>query len=128
MLIFVTMYRNRSAIITLGEKLQEHSQNRGTALSMTQVAKSKRSRASFTGLVVELQWLIPKFEQFKTSQWHAGVWLLLLRLLQTSLMALIPSQLEQAAIMCIITLASIGLQVSVRDGHSAKLMWNPART
>jgi hypothetical protein len=121
MLIFVTMYRNRSAILTLGEKFNEHNKIRGTTFNMTQVAKSTRSRASFTGLVLELQWLIPKFEQFKTSQWHAGVWLLLLRLLQTSLMALIPSQLVQAAIMCIITLVSICLQASVRDDDGVKL-------
>ena len=47
---------------------------------------------------------------FKPTQWFAGVLLLVLRLLQTTFMALVPSQLVQAAIMCFITLLSISMQ------------------
>ena len=66
-------------------------------------------------------------QMFKPSQWFAGVLLLVLRLLQTTFMALVASQLVQATIMCFITLLSISMQSELApyrrasDNHVALL-------
>ena len=108
--IFWTMYQHRSAIEKLGLDLQRHNSERGVSLNANQLARSKKARASFMALTVEIQWLLPKFEKFRTSEWFAGIYLLLLRLLQTTFMALVPSQLAQSAMMCCITMGAILLQ------------------
>ena len=71
---------------------------------------NRRARASFVSLAKDMQWLRPKFEKFKPSNPFAGVWLLVIRLLQTSFCALVPSQITQAAVVCTLTLISISLQ------------------
>ena len=48
--------------------------------------------------------------QQKPSHWYAGTALLVLRLVQTSFMALVRTQREQAAIMCCVTLVSATVQ------------------
>ena len=73
-----------------------------------------------------MRWLSPKFEMFAPSRWYAGVVLLVIRLLQTSLMALVANQLVQATVMCCITLLSISLHNAApyqraSDNHTALL-------
>ena len=108
--MFLTMYQQRNAIKKLGNELQRHNESRGTGLNMAQLAKSKQARTSFISLTKEIQWLIPKFEEFLPAYWYHGVVLLVLRLLQTSFIALLPSQLVQAIAMCSVTQFSILLQ------------------
>ena len=108
--MFLTMYQQRNAIKKLGNELQRHNESRGTGLNMAQLANSKQARTSFISLTKEIQWLIPKFEEFLPAYWYHGVVLLVLRLLQTSFIALVPSQNIQAIAMCSVTQFSILLQ------------------
>ena len=110
MLMFATMHHQRHAIRKLGLELERHNQRSGTGINLSQLAKSRHARSSFTSLTVEMQWLLPKFEAFKPTQWYAGIALIALRLLQTSLMALFRSQLVQAIVMCCVTQVAIMLQ------------------
>ena len=80
-LMFLTMYQQRNAIKKLGNELQRHNESRGAGLNMAQLAKSKQARTSFISLTKEVQWLIPKFEEFLPAYWYHGVVLLVLRLL-----------------------------------------------
>lgn len=105
-LIFMTMYPNRHSIRKLGTDLQAHNSGRGTSMTFRQLAKSKNVRSSFATLSVKMAWLLPKFETFLPSFWFAGVGLLVLRLVQTTLMALVQTQRAQAAIVSIVTLVA----------------------
>ena len=105
----MTMYPHRHAIRKMGTDLQEHNKSRGTTLTSQQFAKSKHARSSFASLTVEMAWLLPKFETYAPSFWFAGVGLLVLRLVQTSLMALVRTQRVQAAVVSLVTLVSVSL-------------------
>ena len=109
----MTMYPHRHAIRKMGTDPQDHNKSRGTTLTSQQLAKSKRARSSFTSLTVEMAWLLPKFEKFKPEFWHYGVVSLVLRLVQTSLMALLPSQNVQAAIVSLVTLVALFLMLEL---------------
>ena len=107
-LIFTVMFQYRHAIQELGVKLQQHNEQRGrTSLTANELVKSKQARSSFVSLHWEMRWLLSKFEKFRPKAWFTGVLLLLLRLLQTSAVTFVQSQLAQAAIVCFITLVSI---------------------
>ena len=105
------MYSHRHAIQKLGSEMRQYNQRRGgTRLNANQLIKSKQARSSFVSLTTEIGWLLPKFEKFQPEYWYWGIVLLALRLLQTSFMALVPSQYVQASIMLCVTLFSISLQ------------------
>ena len=104
------MYRHRHEIQTLGGDLERHNQSRGTATDINRFARSKQARNSFTTLTAEMLWLLPIFEKFKASHWQWSAGLLVIRLYQTSLMALVRTQVAQATFMCCITIMSIALQ------------------
>lgn len=108
--MFTTMYHQRHAIKKLGLELERHNTLRGTGLNIAQLAKSKQARSSFVSQTAEMHWLLPKFEAFTPTQWYTSIVLLVIRLVQTSLMALVPSQLLQTMIMCCVTLVAILLQ------------------
>ena len=105
----MTMYPHRHAIRKLGMDLQAHNESRGTSMTSQQFAKSKNARSSFATLRVEMAWLLPKFEKYTPSFWFAGVGLLVLRLIQTSLMALVRTQRVQAALVSLITIVAFSL-------------------
>ena len=105
--MFTIMYRHRRTIEKLGLELQMHNRQRNTGLTSMQFAKSKHARSSFVTLSSSMNWLLPKFEKFRPEMKYTGVWLLLLRLLQTSFMAFAGSQRTQAAMMCCLTVSSI---------------------
>lgn len=105
------MYSHRHDIQKLGTDLAEHNDGRGTSLTAHQFAKSKHARSSFATLTIEIAWLLPKFEKYQPSFWFAGVALLLLRLVQTSLMALVRTQRMQAALVCVFTLVALSLVI-----------------
>ena len=110
LLIFTTLYRHRDAIHKLGTELQRHNELRGTGRTATELASSRHARSSFVALTDEMRWLLPKFNKYKPSLWYAGVGFLVLRLMQTSLMALVRSQHAQAVIACCVTLVSASAQ------------------
>ena len=105
----MTMYPHRHAIRKMGTDLREHNKSRGTALTSQQFAKSKHSRSSFASLTVEMAWLLPKFEKFRPELWFAGVAMLVLRLIQTSLMALVRTQRVQAAVVSLVTIVAFSM-------------------
>ena len=88
-LTFAIMFKNRHAIQKLGTMLKHHNQSQRTGLDANQFARSKHARSSFVALTEDLNWLLPKFGKFKSDQWYFGVCLLVLRLLQTSFMAMV---------------------------------------
>ena len=104
------MYQHRHAIQKLGTEMQQYNHPRGTRLNANQLIKSKQARSSFVSLTAEIRWLLPKFEKFLPEYWFFGIVLLALRLVQTSFMAVIPSQYVQASVMLCATLVSISLQ------------------
>ena len=106
-LIFTIMFQHRHEIQKLGADLQQHNQRQRTGLTANQLVGSKRARSSFVAAVDDLRWLLPKFEKFRPELWFSGVLLLLVRLLQTSFMAFVRSQLKQAAIVCFVSLVSV---------------------
>ena len=110
MLMFTAMHQNRHAIQKFGHELRQYNQKRGSGQTANQLIKSKQARNSFSTLTTEIRWLLPKVEKFRPEQWFTGVLLLVVRLLQTSILALVPNQLAQAAIMCLITLFAVTLQ------------------
>ena len=77
------------------------------SISSVVVIAKHRSRASFTELSVELMHLVSKFERFNEHAWFAHVFLLVLRLAQTSLMALVRSQRVQACLACLLAIVGI---------------------
>ena len=105
----MTMYPHRHTIRKMGTDLQEHNKSRGTTLTSQQFAKSKHARSSFASLTVEMAWLLPKFEKFRPELWFAGVAMLVLRLIQTSLMALVRTQRVQAAVVSLVTMIALCL-------------------
>ena len=96
-LIFATMHHHRDAILKLGSEMQQQNEQRGMGLNINQLSKSRHARQSFVLLANDLNWLRPKFEKFRPNQWHAGVRQLVLRLLQTSIMALVRAMRSLAA-------------------------------
>jgi len=56
-----------------------------------------------------MAWLLPKFEKFRPELWFAGVAMLVLRLIQTSLMALVRTQRVQAAVVSLVTIIALCL-------------------
>ena len=98
-LLFCVMKYYSPRIKALQKAVEEH--DRGSRMiSSVAVVTNRKSRASFTGLSVELMHLVPKFERFTAEAWFTHIFLLVLRLAQTSLMALIPSQGIQACLAC----------------------------
>ena len=75
--------------------LQQHNTSRGTAMTTRQLATSKHARSSFANLAIEMTWLLPKFEKYRPDVWYAGVCLLVLRLLQTSVVVFVKTQKVQ---------------------------------
>ena len=105
----MTMYPHRHAIRKMGTDLQEHNKSRGTTLTSQQFAKSKHARSSFSSLTVDMAWLLPKVEKFRPELWFAGVAMLVLRLIQTSLMALVRTQRVQAAVVSLVTIVAFSM-------------------
>ena len=127
MLMFTAMHQNRHAIQKFGHELRQYNQKRGSGQTANQLIKSKQARNSFSTLTTEIRWLLPKVEKFRPEYWYHGIVLLALRLLQTSFLALTPSQVVQAAVMCLVTLVAVTLQRElspyrrVSDNHVALL-------
>ena len=124
----MSLFRHRHATKKLGTELQEHNQRLGSGRNLNQLAKSKVARSSFVAKTQEMRWLTPKFEKFRPSLYLMGVVLLGLRLLQTSFIALVRTQIVQAAIVCFVTLASALVQTQLSpyrrnsDNHVALLV------
>ena len=106
LLIFTILFQNRHTIKKLGGDLEQHNKRHSTHLSVAELARSRRlsRRESFANLAVQNDWLIGKFEKYSPERWYAGICYLAVRLVQTSFMAMVRTQLVQAGIVCSITL------------------------
>ena len=101
------MYRHRDEIARLQQALQqEDTANPAfvTADGLAQRLSKAGRRSSIVILVREnLVWIVEKFEKFRPNRWYSGVFMLMLRLLQTSVLVLVPRQNLQAAAACVLS-------------------------
>ena len=70
------------------------------------MSKDRAQRQSLALLTKQFEYLVPKFEDFVPDCWWMSVFLLIIRLLQTSLMVLFPAQHIQAAFSSSISLVA----------------------
>ena len=123
MLIFGLLYRRRADIHVLGRNLQIESERTGVVTIASELleanqqrqqrsrsASSLRQRPSIVGKSNSLMYLVHVFGNFTPLRYYMGVYLLLTRLAQTSLMTIVHNQLAQAAIMGCITLCAAIIQ------------------
>jgi len=70
----------------------------GSAEEVVERFSMSGKRASIVTSVREhLVWIVEQFEQFRPGQWYMGVFFLVLRMVQTSVLVLVPKQNLQAA-------------------------------
>ena len=106
-LLFCVMKHYSPKIKQLMKTVVQQDDPTRTTSSVAAVVAKTRSRASFTGLSGELMHLVTKFEQLKPDCWWTHIFLLVLRLTQTSLMALVPNQRVQACLACLFAIVGI---------------------
>ena len=100
------LYYNRTEVGRIQQALQKNDRDtsRLSFVSAEELAREftiKRRRASIVASVREhIFWVVDKFEKFREGHWYTGDLLLVLRLLQTSLLVLVPTQSLQAAAAC----------------------------
>jgi hypothetical protein len=139
LLFYGLLYRRRGDIQSLGLALQLESERTGIVTIASDLSQptnqQQRSRStgnlqrrpSIMGKTESLTYLVQLFETFLPSRYYTGVWLLLLRLAQTSLMTVFDSQLAQAAVMGCVTLGAAAALRELSpyrrpsDNHSALL-------
>ena len=139
LLFYGLLYRRRGDIQSLGLALQLESERTGIVTIASDLSQptnqQQRSRStgnlqrrpSIMGKTESLTYLVQLFENFLPSRYYMGVWLLLLRLAQTSLMTVFDSQLAQAAVMGCVTLGAAAALRELSpyrrpsDNHSALL-------
>ena len=96
LLIFVVMYRRRKEINLLQQALKDNDSQQAELVSARSLAKrqsiQQRRPSIVTAVEQNLGWLLKKFEKFNPGRWYSGVFLLLLRILLTSVLVLIPRQ------------------------------------
>ena len=107
LLFFLLMLPHRDAIKRIGEAVKQQGVQRNTVASVAQMSKDRGQRQSLVLLSKEFAYLVPKFEDFAPDCWWMSVFLLVVRLLQTSLMVLFPAQHIQAAFSSSISLVAI---------------------
>ena len=109
LLFYHLLHRRRDDIRNLGQKLQLEDERSGVITLASDLARTKQlthsvvkfqRRPSFVGTFESLTYLVRTFENFCPDRWFCAVYLLVLRLAQTSLLTVVHSQLPQAAIMC----------------------------
>ena len=102
------MYRHRDEIDRLQKALQEEDAVNPAFVTADGLAQgfSKAGRRSSIVISVRenLVWIVEKFEKFRPNRWHSGVFMLVLRLLQTSVLVLVPRQNLQAAAACVLSM------------------------
>jgi len=96
LLLFGTMYRRRGEINRLQQALKQNDSEQTEVISAKRLAAKasiKERRPSIVAAVNHsLLWVVRKFERFNPGQWPFAAFLLLLRVMQTSVLVLIPTQ------------------------------------
>jgi hypothetical protein len=96
LLIFILMYRRRNEINRLQQALKDIDSQQTETISARSLAKRSSIQERRPSLVVSvdqnLGWVVKKFEKFCPGRWYSGVFLLVLRILMTSVLVLIPKQ------------------------------------
>ena len=105
LLMFGLMYPNRASIRILmkAAKAQDAEQAGVTSLKHLK-------RASMASIHLKLRWLVKKFKNFTPTCWWMGIFVLVTRVCQTSLMVLCEKQSVQAGFASVITLIAIIVQ------------------
>jgi len=125
-MIFVIMYTNRVEISKLIEGVKEYdAQDDGfsyisefatltTAKPEEHTARSsttgRQRRPSTIARATDLMWLSSKIDKFEPLRWWAAAFLILMRIMQTSVMALITNPSLQAAVASLIALVGVSVQ------------------
>jgi len=108
LLIFVPMYRRRTEINRVQQALKDNDSQQTDIISARSLARHPSFVERRPSLVVSvdqnLGWIVKKFEKFCPGRWYAGLFLLVLRILMTSVLVLIPKQNMQAAVASIIVM------------------------
>ena len=96
LLIFILMYLQRTEINRIQKALKENDAQQTEIISARNLAKRSSTKERRPSLVVSvdenLGWLVKKFEKFVPGRYYSGVFLLVLRILMTSVLVLIPTQ------------------------------------
>ena len=82
----------------LGYAMKQHDSQRLTTTTVTELSKIRGQRTSLVTLSQKYAYLVSKFEDFHPACWWMSVFLLLMRLLQTSLMVLFVDQQSQVLV------------------------------
>ena len=102
LLIFTTMYCHRKEINKLQLALKENDSRQTEVVSARRLSAElsiKQRRPSIVASVDgNLSWIVKKFERFNPGRWYTLAFLLTLRILQTSVLVLIPHQNIQVLI------------------------------
>ena len=98
LLLFSLLYGHRNTIDHVQQALRQNDEDTSntayvTARELANQFSAKGRRSSIVVSVREkLVWIVDKFEEFQPDRWYMRVFLLVLRLLQTSVLVLIPTQ------------------------------------
>ena len=108
---FFIIYPHREEVSAILQAAQQEiergdSRTQSTIKLAKQLSVAQR-RPSFVAQVQDLQWLIPRVQRYRPTCWWAGAFLLVLRLAQSSLLVLVPSQTIQAAIASCVALVGV---------------------
>ena len=89
----------RDGIDHLQQALREYDQDTSQRRSFStagelaeQLSKAGRRPSVVVSVREKLAWIVDKIDKFRPGRYHAGVLLLVLRMLQTSVLVLIPTQ------------------------------------
>jgi hypothetical protein len=93
--IFVLMVPHVKHIKRLGYAMKQQDSQRQTTTTVSELSKIRGQRQSIVSLSQKYMYLVAKFEDFHPSCWWMSVFLLVLRLLQTSMMVLFVDQHSQ---------------------------------
>ena len=114
LLFLLLMLPHRGAIKRIGEAMKQQGRQSKTMLTVAEMSKDRDQRQSLVTHTRELAYLVSKFEDFIPGCWWMSVFLLVIRLLQTSLMVLFPEQHIQAAFCSSISLVGICVEHELR--------------
>ena len=85
----------------LSYAIKHQDSQRLTTTTVAELAKIRGRRTSLVTLSQKYAYLVSKFEDFHPSCWWMSVFLLVMRLLQTSLMVLFVDQQSQVLLVCV---------------------------
>ena len=104
------MHSHREEIARLQQALEEQDATSPAFMTAEELAQQLQSRGRRPSIVVSVRenigWIVGKFEKFRPGRQTSGVFLLVLRMMQTSVLVLVPRQNLQSAAACAIALVA----------------------